>query len=395
MPSDNAFTTTHAMIQGDSSNMEKTDSGTVALIVTSPPYPMIQMWDDIFASQDPSIDKALKHGQGNQAYERMHALLDKVWAECFRVMKHGAILCVNIGDATRSINGEFGLYPNHARILSCLAGLGFTILPEILWRKQTNAPNKFMGSGMLPGGAYVTLEHEFILIARKGGKREFLGKEKTLRQNSAYFWEERNIWFSDVWMDLKGTRQEIGDASLRQRSAAFPFELPYRLINMFSTKGDMVLDPFGGLGTTILAAMACSRNSQAYEQDPDLCSAFSPDLAAFPAFVNQRGEERLARHRDFILKRFQDKGAFKHKNTHYGFPVVTRQEKELVLNKLISLSKTRSGCLQALHSPISAKADTQEWDSFFLSQDKPDIKPKPGKKTRQDETPPSQVGLFD
>ena len=82
--------------------------------------------------------------------------------------------------------------------------LGFQSIPLILWRKQTNAPNKFMGSGMLPAGAYVTLEHEYILVLRKGSKREFKkAEEKRNRHESAIFWEERNIWYSDIWMDTE------------------------------------------------------------------------------------------------------------------------------------------------------------------------------------------------
>jgi DNA modification methylase len=119
--------------------------------------------------------------------------------------------------------------------------LGFSALPAILWRKQTNAPNKFMGSGMMPPGAYVTLEHEYILILRKGNKREFTSiKEKQNRRESAFFQEERNFWFSDVWMDLKGTTQNLFDNKATERSAAYPFELPYRLISMFSVKSDTV-----------------------------------------------------------------------------------------------------------------------------------------------------------
>ncbi|MBI9074666.1 MAG: site-specific DNA-methyltransferase [Desulfatibacillum sp.] len=383
------------MIHSNSSAMGETGALTVDLVVTSPPYPMIQMWDDMFVGQDPEIAESLDRGLGNRAFERMHALLDEVWDECFRVMKSGAILCVNIGDATRSINGEFALYSNHARILSHLLKTGFTILPEILWRKQTNAPNKFMGSGMLPGGAYVTLEHEFILIARKGGKRTFAGDEKAHRQNSAYFWEERNTWFSDVWMDLKGARQEIGDANLRQRSAAFPFELPYRLINMYSAKGDTVLDPFGGMGTTLLAAMACARHSVAYEADLDLCHAFSPDIHAFPGLANQRLEERLARHKDFILKRFEDKGAFRYKNTHYGFPVMTNQEKALVFDRLVSLSKTGDDSFQAVHCPGGETKDSQDWDEYFSSDPKTPPKARATKKSDKDPKPPAQAGLFD
>ena len=104
---------------------------------------------------------------------------------------------------------------------------------------------------MYPGGAYVTLEHEYILILRKNGKRKFTTQpEKQNRRESAYFWEERNIWFSDIW-DLKGIRQDIQQKDIRTRSAAFPFELAYRLINMYSVFGDTILDPFLGTGTTI------------------------------------------------------------------------------------------------------------------------------------------------
>lgn len=83
---------------------------------------------------------------------------------------------------------------------------------------------------------------------------------------SSFFWEERNVWFSDVW-DIKGTKQNLQKSKTRERSAAFPFEIPYRLINMFSQKGDMILDPFLGTGTTIQAAIVCGRNSCGYEID--------------------------------------------------------------------------------------------------------------------------------
>ena len=121
---------------------------------------------------------------------------------------------------------------------------------------------------MLPAGAYVTLEHEYILILRKGTKREFnKAEERQNRRESAIFWEERNAWFSDVWMDVKGTGQELFKKATRSRSAAFPFEVAYRLINMFSVRGDTVLDPFLGTGTTTAAAMACGRHSLGFELD--------------------------------------------------------------------------------------------------------------------------------
>jgi modification methylase len=327
---------------------------TVALMVTSPPYPMIEMWDEAFIQKNRSVKKALADGRGMDAFELMHRQLDPVWREVHRVLVPGGIACINIGDATRTVKGTFTLYPNHARILTALTALGFLPLPEILWRKQTNAPNKFMGSGMLPPGAYVTLEHEHILIVRRGDKREFLRpSEKRNRQGSAFFWEERNQWFSDVWMDLKGTTQRLDDTDARKRSAAFPFEVPYRLINMFSVKGDLVLDPFLGTGTTMAAAMAAGRNSVGYELTRDFLPVIHNRLETLVAFSNKRIAGRIAGHRAFVAQREKEKGPLKHRNAPYGFPVVTRQEAHLFINPLekIEIRDETSLCVDYAPEP--------------------------------------------
>ncbi|MCG8564514.1 MAG: site-specific DNA-methyltransferase [Desulfobacterales bacterium] len=323
--------TLHKPIFSSSTTMGELDDASIDLVVTSPPYPMIEMWDGIFNGQDEKIETLLAQGKGNAAFEAMHAILDRVWAQCYRVLKPGRFACINIGDATRTLGGEFALYPNHARILSSALAIGFTCLPAVIWRKQTNAPNKFMGSGMLPAGAYVTLEHEYILILRKGGKRVFTGNEAPRRRKSALFWEERNQWFSDVWMDIKGSRQALGDKKTRSRSAAFPFELAHRLISMYSIQGDHVLDPFLGLGTTMAAAMAAGRNSVGYEIDPNLGTAIAQSAQAAVELGREMVARRLETHKEFIAQRETAKGPVKHFNTRYQFPVVTRQEKELEL----------------------------------------------------------------
>jgi len=325
--------TEHRTIFSDSGNMKELADQSTDLVVTSPPYPMVEMWDNIFADQDPSIKKNLKKGKGFAAFEKMHALMDRTWKDVYRVLKPGGFACINIGDATRTINEKFCLYPNHSRILAFALELGFSPLPCILWRKQTNAPNKFMGSGMLPAGAYVTLEHEYILILRKGGKREFKrAEDKSGRRESALFWEERNLWFSDVWFDIKGSRQALADKETRKRSAAFPFELVYRLINMYSVKGDLVVDPFLGIGTTALAAMAAARNFTGYEIDPGLENTNGELKKNLIPTARQVIDRRLSDHIDFVVRRMQDKGPLKHRNQHYGFPVITAQEKELLIN---------------------------------------------------------------
>jgi DNA modification methylase len=262
----------------------------------------------------------------------MHRSLEPVWREVSRVLKPGGFACINIGDATRSVGGDFMLYPNHTRILGCLMGLGLTPLPAILWRKQTNAPNKFMGSGMYPAGAYVTLEHEYILITRKGGKRGFqTAEEKKRRHESAIFWEERNNWYSDVWMALKGVRQKAPPDSARRRSGAFPFELAYRLVCMFSVKEDTILDPFLGTGTTAKAAAAAGRNSIGCEIEPALREVVLVEATGLVRAGRQRVRERITDHLSFVDRCRADGRELKHTNRTYGFAVVTRQEVDLRL----------------------------------------------------------------
>jgi DNA modification methylase len=332
-----AMKTTHRLVVGDSRQMNEIGDESIDLVVTSPPYPMIEMWDGVFATLSPESADALKKGDGNSAFEAMHCELDKVWRELHRVMKPGAFACINVGDATRSIAGRFRLYSNHSRIISAFRACGFDSLPVLLWRKQTNAPNKFMGSGMLPAGAYVTLEHEYILVFRKGAKREFVtDAEKSARMGSAFFWEERNRWFSDVW-DFKGTVQSLNHDDLRSRSGAYPLELPYRLVNMYSLCGDTVLDPFLGTGTTTIASIACGRNSVGIEIDRAFSSLIVSQAHSYGGVANQLLSSRITDHSQFISTHTTAKGPTKHVNGPHGFPVVTLQETGMELYRVLDI----------------------------------------------------------
>lgn len=384
--------------------MSAVASNSVNLVVTSPPYPMIEMWDTIFSDQNTKISDALKKNDGFKAFELMHQILDKVWKEVSRILKPGGFACINIGDATRTINDNFCLYPNHARILSCMMNLGFTPLPDIIWRKQTNAPNKFMGSGMLPAGAYVTFEHEYILIFRKGGKREFCDeKDKEIRRRSAYFWEERNNYFSDVWMDLKGTVQGMKKSDTRSRSAAFPFELAYRLICMYSVKGDTVLDPFMGTGTTMQAAMVSARNSVGFEIDKNLKDEIFMAKDFLIDHASRYISERLNRHVAFVEERIRNEKELKHRNSFYGFPVITAQEKELLLDELVEIKKAGKDSLEVFYSEEPPKRFSGIWDDIpEMPEDKKSDEPAPKKRGRKpkleakkDEDPEKKSGQLD
>ncbi len=333
------------------SSLKEIQNDYVDLVVTSPPYPMVEMWDGIFSNQDNNISKLMEINQPQEAFEKMHNLLDCVWEEVYRVLKPGGIVCINIGDAVRTCNDNFCLYSNHSRILNSLSRTGFTFLPDILWHKQTNAPNKFMGSGMLPVGAYVTYEHEYVLIVRKGLRRNFnTEKEKRLRRESAFFWEERNLWFSDIWYDIKGASQENKSKEGRLRSAAFPFELAHRLILMFSIKNDIVLDPFLGTGTTLEAAAVAQRNAIGIEIDESYQEVISKRILGVPSISKKVNKKRINAHIECIDNRMKSGKKAKYKNLYHDFFVVTSQETDICLNNILNVKKKSKNSFEISYS---------------------------------------------
>jgi len=329
--------TTHKIYFSNSQKMEDVPDESVNLIITSPIYPMIEMWDKQFSLMNKKIAKAIEEEDGVKAYELMNIELNAVWNECIRVMAPGGIICINIGDATRTIGKRFAVYPNHARIIEHFISSKLDMLPSIIWKKTSNKPNKFMGSGMLPVGAYITMEHEHILIFRKNPRREFKN-DKELRRNSAFFWEERNKWFSNVWSDVGGVRQNITSYS-RKRSAAYHLNIPFRLINMYSIYGDTILDPFMGLGTTALAAAISGRNSIGYEICPELKPEIDNTLHQCVKLSKEKHLERLKSHHNFIQNRINVKYVLE----EYDTPVMTNQEtsiKLFIAQKIKKISDT-------------------------------------------------------
>ena len=255
--------TNHHLIIGDSRRMHEIADESVHLIVTSPPYPMIELWDELFSKM------------GCPDFHTMHVYLAQVWSECYRILVNGGIACINIGDALRKIDDTFQLYPNHVKVIEHCETLGFTTLPYILWKKPTTRANAFLGSGFIPPNAYVTQDCEFILLFRKGQTRPFPPKD-LIRYASHYSINERNKWFSQIWQ-LPGARQK--NRHVERRVAAFPEEVAYRLIRMFSIIGDTVVDPFLGTGTTMKVAKDTHRNCIGYEIDDKLVPVIETRLS--------------------------------------------------------------------------------------------------------------------
>jgi site-specific DNA-methyltransferase (cytosine-N4-specific) len=337
--------TRHAAVVGDARALPLPDDS-VHLVVTSPPYPMVEMWDEAFGATAPGARAALSAGDGAAAFGAMHDALDEAWAEVARVLVPGGVACVVVGDAARTLD-RFRLYRNRDRVGAAFEALGFDPLPDVVWHKPANSAAKFMGSGMLPPNAYVTLEHESVLVFRNGARRTFEpGADR--RYEAAYFWEERNRWFSDVWTDVRGVAQDAPDGP-RERTAAYPFAVPHRLVNMYSVYGDRVLDPFWGTGTTTLAAMVAARDSVGVERHPDLVAGFADRAADAPRLSREVTARRLADHADFVAGSDADHG---YEAVHYDLPVRTRQERRLRLYEAASVRETAGGHV-VTHTPAT------------------------------------------
>lgn len=239
--------TKHRIIRADARNLSFIPSESVHLVVTSPPYWNLKRYNESWGQMGHIDD-----------YESFLVELGKVWEEAYRVLVPGGRLVCVVGDVclSRRQHGRHVVVPLHADICVMCRKLGFDNLNPIIWHKISNANyevangTKFLGKPYEPN-AIIKSDIEFILMQRKpGGYRQPTLEQ---RERSVLSKVEYNDWFQQFW--------KITGASTKQHPAPYPLELAYRLVRMFSFDGDTVLDPFGGSGTTNLAAMKCGRNS--------------------------------------------------------------------------------------------------------------------------------------
>ncbi len=228
----------------------------VHLIVTSPPYANLKRYVEGNAAQLGHIED----------YDEFLTNMEIVLRECSRVLVPGGRVCLVVGDVNiaRRDAGRHYILPLSSDLKIIGRRIGLDNLQGITWLKVANIKleashsSRYLGKPNLPNGI-IKNDTEYIVFLRKPGYRS---PSADMEIQSFIPDEEYAHLFSTIWSDIPG-------ASLRDHPAPFPVEIPRRLIRMFSFAGDIVLDPFGGTGTTALAAMDLGRSSVTYEVEPD------------------------------------------------------------------------------------------------------------------------------
>lgn len=241
------------VFRGDARDLSALRDGEAQLVVTLPPYWQIK-----------DYGAQAQIGFGQSLHEYLFDLA-RVWRECFRVLQSGRRLCVNIGDqfARTEIYGRYKVIPLHSEVIGMCESLGFDYLGSIIWQKKTTMNTSggatIMGSFPHPPNGIVELDYEHILLFKKPGEPSKIAPE--IKAQSALSKDEWKLFFQGHW--------NFGGARQLEHEATFPEELPRRLIRMFSFKGETVLDPFLGSGTTARVALELGRNAVGYELNPD------------------------------------------------------------------------------------------------------------------------------
>ena len=247
-----ATRTDHLLVIDSCENMEEVGDQQVQLIVTSPPYYNAPFdYEDLYESYDSYLK-----------------VIEAFAQECFRVLEDGRIAVVNIDDML--VKGE--KFPIVADTTKIFQQAGFRYRERLIWKKPDGYLRISRRSGVLLQNPYPMYFYpdnllESILIFQKG-RFNYKSVDKEIREISKVDVKEfqSNGWFKTIW----NMTNVLPNSKLEKNIAAFPEELPYRIITLFSYKGDTVLDPFAGSGTTMKVARDLGRNSIGYEIDATL-----------------------------------------------------------------------------------------------------------------------------
>ncbi|MFL6483604.1 MAG: DNA-methyltransferase [Nitrososphaera sp.] len=215
-----------------SEKMDELPENSVHLMVTSPPYNVGKDYD-----QDLSIKE----------YRNM---LKQVFKETFRILVFGGRACINIANL-----GRKPYIPLHSYIIEDMHELGFLMRGEIIWNKAASSGiSTAWGSWQSASNPTLRDVHEYVIIFSKGTfSRSSHNKENTITK-------EEFLTFTKSMWDFPAE-----SATRTGHPAPFPTELPYRCIQLYTFRGEVVLDPFCGIGSTCIAALKSGRRFVGYD----------------------------------------------------------------------------------------------------------------------------------
>ncbi len=216
-----------------SERMEELPDCSVHLMVTSPPYNVGKEYDE------------------DLTLAEYRAFLKRVWSEVKRVLVPGGRACINVANL-----GRRPYIPLHAFIIEDMLDLGFLMRGEIIWDKAaSSSPSTAWGTWCSPRNPTLRDTHEYILVFSKGT----FTREAPPGRKSTISREEFLEFPRSVWTFPAEPAKKVG------HPAPFPVELPYRLIQLYTFEGEVVLDPFMGSGQTAIAAIQTGRHYVGYD----------------------------------------------------------------------------------------------------------------------------------
>jgi len=211
----------------------------VHLMVTSPPYNVGKEYDE------------------NLSLKEYRELLKRVFKETHRVLVPGGRACINVANL-----GRKPYLPLHSYIIEDMHSIGFLMRGEVLWDKGSSAsPSTAWGTYLKANNPVLRDIHEYILVFCKAT----FTRLNPYKRKSTISKEEFLEFTKSVWKFAAARASKVG------HPAPFPFELPYRIIQLYTFEGDVVLDPFVGSGTACIAALKTNRKYVAYDIDKKYC----------------------------------------------------------------------------------------------------------------------------
>lgn len=220
-----------------SEKMNELPDNSVHLMVTSPPYNVGKEYDE------------------NLTLEEYRKFLVRVWKEVYRVLVPGGRVCINIANL-----GRKPYIPLHTFIVEDMLTLGLLMRGEVIWNKASSAsPSTAWGSWLSAANPTLRDIHEYILVFSKGMFR----RNAYSRRKSSISKGEFLEFTKSIWTFPAEPAHKVG------HPAPFPVELPYRLIQLYTFAGDVVLDPFIGSGQTAIAAIKTGRHYVGYDIDEE------------------------------------------------------------------------------------------------------------------------------